>query len=62
MKLPWPRLLLIANVVVLVAVLLFAMDYWVRIRVGQGINGYHVGVVIPMATPRPASPAVPPTK
>lgn len=59
MKLPWPRILVIANIVLLVAVVLFSMDWWVRVRVGQGINGYHQNIVVPLATPRPASSATP---
>jgi hypothetical protein len=54
MKVPWKRFLIIADVVVLVALVLIGIDAYVRWRVGQGISGYHATVITPLITPRPA--------
>lgn len=54
MKLPWPKLLIIANVVVLIALVLIGADAWVRLRVSQALGAYHSGVIAPMI--RPAQP------
>jgi hypothetical protein len=56
MAIPWPRVLVVCNVLVLVALLLGGIDWYVRWRVGQGLNSYHQAVIVPMTTPRPAPP------
>jgi hypothetical protein len=51
---PWPKVLLVANVVLVLALVLFSVDWYVRWRIGQFLNAYHVQVIVPMTSPRPA--------
>jgi len=52
----FPRWLLIGNSVALVLLVLGGIDWYVRWRVGVGIQQYHQVVIVPMTKPRDPVP------
>lgn len=58
-SIPWGKVLVAVNVVVLVALAVFGSDWWIRYRIVQTVNQYHALIEPRLNRPLPV-PAVPP--